>query len=420
MMTRIGFILFFLSACFFESSAQDMTAEQYIEEHKDMAIREMKRMGVPAAITIAQGLLETENGNSDLVKKSNNHFGIKCKSSWTAATIKHDDDAPGECFRVYENAEESYRDHSNFLRSNARYAFLFQLDPTDYRAWAYGLRKAGYATNPRYPEILIKNIETNHLEQYSLEAAGEVPVFDGSKYNDDPEVIPSVAVENLPVENTAVESTSVKNASVKNIPVENASVQNTDPPVPVPGRLAINGSRAIFVKKGTSLLAIASQYKINLSRLLEINDLAQDGLLVKDQFVFLEKKQKEGDRDFCIAAPGETLFDIAQKNGVQLQSLYSYNHLNADDRVAAGTKIYLKQIAAKEMVVTTGSDALLSGETSPAPVTKNPVPQIHQVQSKEGLYSISKKYGVSVDQIKEWNNLQSDQLKIGQRLIISK
>ena len=140
--------------------AQDMlTPVQYIEMYKDIAIREMKRMGVPAAITLAQGILETESGNSVLVKKSNNHFGIKCKSNWTGGSVSHDDDASGECFRLYKTADDSYRDHSNFLRAGTRYSFLFKLDVRDYKGWAYGLKKAGYATNPAYPQILIKHIE---------------------------------------------------------------------------------------------------------------------------------------------------------------------------------------------------------------------------------------------------------------------
>src|ERR1700712_4863238 len=121
----------FISFC----SAQKISVAEYVEMHKDLAIREMKRMGVPAAITLAQGILETENGNSDLVKKSNNHFGIKCKSSWTSGSVSHDDNATGECFRSYKDAEASYRDHSNYLRGNNRYAFLFKLDPTDYKGW---------------------------------------------------------------------------------------------------------------------------------------------------------------------------------------------------------------------------------------------------------------------------------------------
>src|SRR5690606_35110935 len=115
----------------------------------------MKRSGVPAAITLAQGILESESGNSELVKKSNNHFGIKCKSTWTGDTVSHDDDANGECFRAYKNASDSYRDHSDFLRGNKRYADLFKLSQDDYAGWAKGLKKAGYATNPRYPDLLI-------------------------------------------------------------------------------------------------------------------------------------------------------------------------------------------------------------------------------------------------------------------------
>lgn len=157
------------------ASAQTISPEEYVATYKDFAIREMKRMGVPAAITLAQGLLETENGNSVLVKKSNNHFGIKCKSTWTGPSTSHDDDAPGECFRVYETAEESYRDHSNFLRGSDRYAFLFRLSPLDYKGWAYGLKKAGYATNIKYSEILIKNIEKYNLQQYSLIGVDSLP-----------------------------------------------------------------------------------------------------------------------------------------------------------------------------------------------------------------------------------------------------
>ena len=128
-----------------------------------MAIREMQRTGVPASITLAQGILETEAGKSDLVIRSNNHFGIKCKSSWTGEKVYHDDDAQGECFRKYSDAEDSYKDHSDYLRTQPRYASLFSLDPLDYKGWATGLKKAGYATNPRYAQILIKYIEKYNL-----------------------------------------------------------------------------------------------------------------------------------------------------------------------------------------------------------------------------------------------------------------
>ena len=386
-MNKACFIFFFLIGCFFESVAQKITPAQYIAEYKDLAIREMKRMGVPAAITLAQGILETESGNSVLLQKSNNHFGIKCKSSWSGGSVSHDDDSLGECFRTYKDAEDSYRDHSNFLRGNDRYAFLFKLDPSDYKGWANGLKKAGYATNPRYPEILIKHIETYNLEQYTLAAIGEVPVFDASKYKNDPEIKSSDVAAN-----EAMLVSDILNPATK---------------------LTINGSRALLVPKGTSLLAVATENNVGLSRLLQMNDLKKDGLLEKEQFIFLEKKQKEGNRNFCIAEPDESIYDLAQKNGILLQSLCEYNNLLPDESIVAGTKIFLRP---QVMSVAYHQPTQIEKKSS----EKNRQPQTHEVQAKEGLYSISKKYGVSISQIKEWNNLSDDNIKIGQQLIISK
>ncbi len=375
--TLIIFLL--ILGCYFKTVAQDLTPEEYINQYKEFAISEMKRMGVPAAITLAQGLLETQNGNSDLVKSSNNHFGIKCKSTWTAETVSHDDDARGECFRKYSTAEDSYRDHSNFLRGNSRYDFLFELNPADYKAWAYGLRKAGYATNPRYPDILIKNIEKYNLEQYTLAAIDEVPHFDASKYSDDP------------VNNSIVSS------------------QEDDSDFSVPRNLRINGCKALYVPKGTSLLAIASENNISLEKLLTINELKKDGLLGKAQYIFLEKKQKEGNINFCIAQAGETMYDIAQRMGVMLQNLYSYNQTTPDEYLAKGTKVFLKPGAVNEV-----SDDRIQAQTASFKVS------MHEVLPKENLYSISKKYGVTIDQLKNWNNLTTDALQIGQQLIVSK
>ncbi|MEO8412305.1 MAG: glucosaminidase domain-containing protein [Ginsengibacter sp.] len=375
--------------------AQYITAAEYVAQYKDIAISEMKRMGVPAAISLAQGLLETESGNSDLVKKSNNHFGIKCKSSWTAESVSHDDDAPGECFRAYKSAEDSYRDHSNFLRGSSRYALLFKLDPRDYKGWAYGLRKAGYATNPRYPAILIKNIEDNHLEQYTLEAADEVPVFDASKYTDDPE---DMSIRNV------LQSTGQHDAN---------QVEAT---LARPDKLTINGSKALFVPKGTSLLAIATQNNINLGRLLEMNDLQKDGLLDKDQYIFLEKKQKEGDLDYYIVQPNETVYDVAQKNGILLQSLYEYNNISRAETLYAGTKIFLRSSAVKQVSNTRSfTNSPGNQNSSVAPASK-----VHEVQAKESLFSIARKYDVTVPELKEWNDLKDNSLKTGQQLIISK
>jgi hypothetical protein len=141
------------------------TVASYIERFKKIAVKEMDLYGIPASITLAQGLFESANGNSDLAKIANNHFGIKCTSDWTGKSYYKNDDRDNDCFRVYTNPEDSYRDHSEFLKRK-RYAPLFELDKNDYRGWAYGLKQAGYATNPKYPDLLIGVIERYHLDQY--------------------------------------------------------------------------------------------------------------------------------------------------------------------------------------------------------------------------------------------------------------
>ena len=369
------------------SSAQLITPEQYIAEYKDLAIREMRRMGVPAAITLAQGLLETENGNSDLVKKSNNHFGIKCKDTWTASGVSHDDDALGECFRKYNTAEDSYRDHSNFLRSRDRYAFLFKLSPLDYKGWAYGLKKAGYATNVKYPQILINNIEQYNLQQYSEVAADDVPKIDDLQYADDSDAVAETTPADTPTATTAMSDPLVAQDMPDNV-------------------FSVNGIKCINAQQGTSLLAIATKNNIDLSKLLEFNDLTKDGILPKGQLIFLQKKSTEGDKQFYITQPDETLYDVAQKNGIQLASLLVYNEMRPGTKIYPGTRLYLR----------------LLKKTAPAKTTLEiqGAKQYITVQPKEGLYSIAKKYGISVGQIKEWNSLDSNQLHIGQQLVIYK
>ena len=162
MANRLVIILFFWTSLV---AAQNMSREEYITKYKDLAVAEMYRYGIPASITLAQGILESGNGNSELARKGKNHFGIKCHSSWEDKKVYHDDDKANECFRKYPTVAASYRDHSIFLHK-ARYANLFELAITDYKGWAKGLKKAGYATNPNYPELLIKIIEDNQLQQY--------------------------------------------------------------------------------------------------------------------------------------------------------------------------------------------------------------------------------------------------------------
>ena len=369
----ITVIIFSLSV--FAAAAQRITVEEYVAQYKDIAISEMKRMGVPASITLAQGILETESGNSDLVRRSNNHFGIKCKSTWTGESVTHDDDANGECFRAYKTPEESYRDHSNFLRSNKRYSALFSLDIADYKGWAYGLKKAGYATNPRYPEILIRNIEQYNLQQYSLTDSGKAASFDPSKYEDDKEV---------PV----IEPATTNESSNSTLDMAGKVVK-------------INGSNCVLATKGTSLLVIATKNNINLNKLLEYNELAEDGILGKDQYVYLEKKRKTGEAETHTVKAGETVYDVSQKNGIQLQYLLDYNKLADGAAMAPGTVLVLKP------------GAKINAEQKDKGTFKR-----HKVAPKESLYSISKIYNVTVDELKQWNRLDSDGLRIGQELIV--
>ena len=293
--------------------AQRITPDEYINTYRNIAVAEMKRSGIPASVTLAQGILETECGNSELVKKSNNHFGIKCKSTWTGESVTHTDDAPNECFRKYNNPEASYKDHSDYLKTSPRYAALFQLDPSDYKGWAYGLKRAGYATNPQYPQIVISNIEKYNLHQYDNLTIEEIDNLAVNKIINDVK----------PIKENAIVDFSVVENSIK--------LKNK-----------INGLKALMAPKGISLLVIASKANIDLVKLLEYNDLVTDGLLNDEQVIYLEKKPKQGNRDFYTALQNESLYDISQNNAVQLKYLSQLNNMNENQTVQKGTKIKLR------------------------------------------------------------------------------
>lgn len=310
-------LIFVTTVIIFNSNifAQKISPDEYINTYKNIAVAEMKRSGIPASVTLAQGILETECGNSDLVKRSNNHFGIKCKNTWTGESVKHTDDAPNECFRKYNNPEESYKDHSDYLKSTPRYAALFQLNPSDYKGWAYGLRRAGYATNPQYPQIVISNIEKYHLQQYDNLTTEDIDNIAANKI---------INVQKPDTENVMVDLSKVENSlKLKN---------------------KINGLKALMAPKGISLLVIASKANIDLGKLLEYNDLSTDGLLNDEQVIYLEKKLKQGNRDFYIALQKESLYDISQNNAIQLKYLSQLNNMNENQTVEKGTKIKLRSI----------------------------------------------------------------------------
>lgn len=262
-------------------SAQKITPEEYIETYKEIAMKEMVRTGVPAAITLAQGILETENGNSALVKKSNNHFGIKCKETWKGPTVSHDDDAPKECFRKYPDAIASYIDHSDFLKTRKHYSSLFLLDPLDYKAWAYGLKKAGYATNPKYPAILIKHIETYKLNDYSLMALGKLPT-PAEEVKEAEDVTQTIVTPEAP--------------AISDEPVE-ITVINPDQPAADASFAAKEATEAStgeeyeihVVEPKETLRSIAKKYGVTVTQLKQWNKIAENELKPDMELIISQK-----------------------------------------------------------------------------------------------------------------------------------
>ncbi|HVS98034.1 MAG TPA: glucosaminidase domain-containing protein [Puia sp.] len=299
----------------------------YVNTYKSLAISEEQRSGIPAAIILAQGLHESQAGTSELCKASNNHFGIKCKDEWKGAVVYHDDDARQECFRSYPTAADSYRDHTEFLLHGQRYAFLFNIDPSDYQAWAYGLRKAGYATNTRYPQILIRLIKDYNLEQYTLIALGKMRPED--------EVVLTMPGSPGPA--------AAAHAQVPAVDSQVAAVQQVSVETNYPeGEFTINKTRVVYVRGGVSLLSVAGQYDIPLARLLEFNDMQQEDVLVKGQLIFLQRKRRTGANEYHVMREGETLYDVSQSEGIRLQDMLEMNQLTPDERPAPGERIYLQ------------------------------------------------------------------------------
>jgi len=324
--------LLFLLASFSGSAQQSEAIKNYIAVYKDLAIAEMKRTGVPASITLAQGIHESGAGMGKLVLASNNHFGIKCKSNWTGESVRHNDDAKGECFRKYPKPEDSYRDHSDFLKNGQRYAFLFQLDPTDYTGWANGLKQAGYATNPKYPQVLIKMVEDYGLQEYTLIALGKKDEPAGEIIAEESQGTYTAAVP--PVEAPQAEPDKQKN---------DASATKINYPE---GQFTINETKVVYVKKGTPYLSIARQYNVDLSKLFEFNELDRAEETEKDQLVYLQRKRKTGANEYHVMKPGEALHDIAQQQGIRLETLLELNWLTADAKPAPGERLHLKKKAA--------------------------------------------------------------------------
>ena len=323
---RIVFVLAAVGMTVFAASAQPkLTREQYIDKYKNLALEEMDIYGIPASIKLAQAMLESDNGNGRLAREANNHFGIKCKSTWTGETISHDDDAKGECFRKYPSVEDSYRDHSEFLDKSDRYQDLFKLDPLDYKGWAYGLKKAGYATNPRYAESLLKIIEDNKL--YLLDEGKDLtPTIMGSLGNDREDEIKVVAPAS-PSDIVDVDNYSV---SVQGRNGGHTVYRN-------------NGSQFVVLRDGETVASIAREFGISEKKLLKFNDFDAKTRPVSGDMVYIRAKNKRSQNGKLIhvAKDGETMHGISQTYGIRLKNLCGINRRAKDSEVTAGQQIRL-------------------------------------------------------------------------------
>lgn len=421
-MKYIFIILFCLfgSAVFAQNEVKPkLTVEQYIEKYSAMAIEEMYRSHIPASITLAQGILESGNGNSRLATQANNHFGIKCKTTWKGQTMYEDDDAPQECFRKYDAAIDSYRDHSDFLMNNKRYAFLFDLDRKDYKGWAFGLKKAGYATNPQYPELLITFIEKHGLHKY-----------DEVKRSEEEE---------------------------KELAEEKAEIVKT-----YGKEMMVNGVPAIIAKANESFAQIALNYDIKVYNLYKYNDLQKDDECHEGDTIYLKNKKNKAEIETCVLGKGDNIHKISQRYAIKLDKILVRNSLVLNQQPAIGQIIYLNSKRPDNIIMADTAiqrdsiqivqtetanniikvDTIVMNETvyedpkknieTMFPVNENTLSYFdtleekkselsffHTVQSGETLYSIAKKYNVKVDALQFLNAMKNNNIEIGQKLIVN-
>ncbi len=358
-MIRKYFLLFAVSVCTLNGFAQKSYNEQvqeYIAQFKELAIQEQQRTGIPASITLAQGIFETGAGSSELCMNASNHFGIKCKNTWNGETYTYTDDAKDECFRKYNSAKHSYIDHSNFLKDNKRYSSLFSLSPTDYAAWAYGLKRCGYATNPQYAKKLIKTIEDFKLQEFTyaaldnsqdevlLASAADVPMPRNKMAT-----TAVTAGEHIPDNDGYIaQQKQTRNSSTIEVAdelyVEKATTQEVKSNSNVTEyyqTTSRNNLKGFYARKGDMLLEYAIKNKIRYAKLLELNDIP-DAPLEADMFVYLERKAKTGQSATHTVENGESLIQISQHEGIQLQQLRLLNHLDKGEEPVAGTVLNLQ------------------------------------------------------------------------------
>ncbi|SFD81807.1 glucosaminidase domain-containing protein [Thermophagus xiamenensis] len=290
----------------FGQISSELTPQQYIDKYHEWAILNMKRSGVPASITLAQGMLESGNGNSRLAVEANNHFGIKCHD-WTGEKVYHHDDRRNECFRKYNTVYDSYADHAQFLSTRSRYAFLFDLDITDYKGWARGLKKAGYATDPNYAKRLIDIIERYKLYEFDREGAGR-SAWKRSK------------------------GTSTSGRHVIDPYTRHEVLFN-------------NGVRYIKVKPEDTFSSIAQEFNLRDWELPKYNDLKSAGKATDYNYLYIEPKRNKAhpDHPWHVVKEGESMFEISQIYGIKLRKLYKLNNMNEGEEAKPGERLSLRK-----------------------------------------------------------------------------
>ena len=301
-------MLFFLSLGFFQfptvgssqPSERRISKKEYIETYKDDAIREMMISGVPASITLSQAMLESAYGNSPLARYANNHLGIKCHG-WEGMKFYQDDDTYNECFRKYYTVYESYRDHSEFLRNRKRYASLFQLKRTDYKGWARGLKKAGYATNPKYPNLLVKIIEQNNLRQYDRTRKMPMRV-----YTEEPKARSMTGTRRII-------------------------------------NIHENHIKYVITQRGDTYFKVAKEFDMGLWQIKRYNDLNRGDKIAAGDIIYLQPKRAKARMKYHTVKKGETMRDISQYYGIKLKALYKKNNMIVGTQPRKGQVLNLRK-----------------------------------------------------------------------------
>ncbi|TXB65180.1 LysM peptidoglycan-binding domain-containing protein [Vicingus serpentipes] len=298
----ISFLIINTIVLIAQPAERRQTREEYIQKFKDIAVKEMHHSGVPASITLAQGILESGDGNSPLAVYGKNHFGIKCHSGWTGKTMYLDDDEKNECFRKYNDVYDSYKDHSEFLKTRNRYAFLFELKITDYKGWAKGLKKAGYATNPKYPDLLIGLIEKHKLYEYDNYA--KVPPRKANK--------------------TKTSDVLIAKSTSRIVKLH-------------------NNIKYVLVSEGDNIQDIAKDFNMNTWQILKYNDLNKSDKVTSGEIIYLQPKKNKAKSDTHIVKEGETMRSISQLYGLKLKQLYKKNNIVLGSQPSVGTKLSLRK-----------------------------------------------------------------------------